>query len=67
VKSTRGRKAVGSGLTLLTGAATACILVMLAAILSNVVLGGREKLSWEFLTQAPTEGMTSAPRCSRSS
>jgi phosphate transport system permease protein len=59
VKSTRGRKAVGSGLTLLTGAATACILVMLAAILSNVVLGGREKLSWEFLTQAPTEGMTS--------
>jgi phosphate transport system permease protein len=57
VKSTSGRKAVGSGLTFLTGAATACIVAMLLAILANVVAGGAPRVSWEFLSQPPSEGM----------
>jgi len=52
------RKTVGAGLTALTGAATAAIILMLAAILANVVWGGMGRISWAFLTQAPTEGMT---------
>jgi phosphate transport system permease protein len=55
---TASRKAVGAGLTFVTGAATLCIVLMLAAILANVVWGGAERISWAFLTQAPTEGMT---------
>jgi phosphate transport system permease protein len=58
VSATGVRKAVGGGLTALTGAAVACILLMLAAILANVVHGGAERISWEFLTQPPSEGMT---------
>lgn len=53
------RKVVGSGLTYLTGAAAALVVGMLALILWDVVAGGAGKLSWEFLTAAPTEGMTS--------
>jgi phosphate transport system permease protein len=58
VTSTRGRKAVGSALTLLTGAATACIVAMLAVILLDVGWGGAGRVSWAFLSQPPTEGMT---------
>jgi phosphate transport system permease protein len=53
------RKAVGSGLTVLTGAAAALVVAMLAVILFDVVKGGAAKLSWRFVTAAPTEGMTS--------
>ena len=58
MRSTAGRKAVGGGLTLLTGTAAGCIVLMLAAILANVAWGGWDRVSWGFLTQAPTEGMT---------
>jgi phosphate transport system permease protein len=53
------RKAVGSGLTVLTGAAAALVVAVLAVILFDVVKGGAAKLSWRFVTAAPTEGMTS--------
>jgi phosphate transport system permease protein len=44
-----------TGLTLL---ATLIIFAILFVIIGNVVLHGHEVLSWEFITQAPREGMT---------
>jgi len=51
------RKAVGSGLTFLTGAAAALVVGMLALILLDVVQGGIGRVSWRFLTAAPENGM----------
>jgi len=56
--SVRSRKAVGGGFALLTGAAAALVVLMLAVILLDVARGGAGRLSWEFLTAAPSEGMT---------
>jgi len=47
-----------SPLPILTGFLTLCVLAMLAVILWNVVAGGIGRLTWEFLTSAPTHGMT---------
>ncbi|MGC4001066.1 MAG: phosphate ABC transporter permease PstA [Anaeromyxobacter sp.] len=49
---------VGTGLTWVTGAAALLVVGMLALILWDVVKGGAGRLSWEFLTAAPSEGMT---------
>jgi phosphate transport system permease protein len=51
------RKAVGGGLTGLTGAAAALVIGMLAVILLDVVRGGAARVTWEFLTAAPDQGM----------
>ncbi len=56
--SLRTRKAVGAGLSGLTGAAAALVVLMLALILWDVVAGGWTRISLEFLTSAPREGMT---------
>jgi len=42
----------------LTGSAVLLILAILVIILGTVIIGGYKSISWEFLTQAPTEGMT---------
>jgi phosphate transport system permease protein len=52
------RKAIDRSVVLLCGAATVLILVMLAIILGNIISHGTSRLSLEFLTQPPTEGMT---------
>jgi phosphate transport system permease protein len=52
------RQAVGVGLTALTGFAAVLVLAMLGLIVLDVLRGGVARLSWEFLTAAPTEGMT---------
>jgi len=52
------RKVVGAGLTGVTGAAALLVVVMLGFILWDVVAGGWTRLSLEFVTQAPTQGMT---------
>jgi phosphate transport system permease protein len=52
------RKAVGTGLTVLTGVAAALVVLMLAVILFDVVRGGAARISWTFLTAPPSEGMT---------
>jgi phosphate transport system permease protein len=52
------RKTVGRGLTVLTGLAAALVVLMLAVILLDVVRGGAGRISWTFLSAAPTEGMT---------
>jgi phosphate transport system permease protein len=53
-----GRKLMGRGLTGLTGAAALIVVAMLLVILWDVVAGGASRLTWTFLTGAPTEGMT---------
>lgn len=55
--SVTSRKALGTGLTSLTGAAAVLVVGMLAVILYDVVRGGVGRLSWEFLTAAPRDGM----------
>lgn len=52
------RKAIGAGLTWLTGLAAGLVVAMLGLILWDVVAGGWGRLSLEFLTQAPSAGMT---------
>jgi phosphate transport system permease protein len=51
------RKTVGGALTGLTGAAAALVVAMLALILVDVVRGGASRVTWEFLTAAPDQGM----------
>lgn len=57
--SVAARKTIGAGLAGLTGAAALLVVGMLALILIDVVRGGAGRMSWEFLSAAPTEGMTS--------
>ena len=42
----------------LTGLAGLCIIAILAILIVNISYNGWEKISWEFLTLPPTEGMT---------
>ncbi|HET9551439.1 MAG TPA: phosphate ABC transporter permease PstA [Anaeromyxobacteraceae bacterium] len=56
--SLASRKAVGAGLAGVTGAAALLVVLMLGFILWDVVAGGWSRLSLEFVTQSPTEGMT---------
>ena len=55
--SVASRKAVGVGLTGLTGLAAFLTVAMLAVILWDVVRGGAGRITWEFLTSAPDQGM----------
>jgi phosphate transport system permease protein len=66
IKPTQGREASLSKrghlgdrvLGTLTTAATALILLMLVIIVGDVVVGGSQVLSWEFISTAPRKGMT---------
>ncbi|NPD23831.1 phosphate ABC transporter permease PstA [Corallococcus exiguus] len=51
------RKVVGLSLVSLTGLAAFVMVAMLAIILLDVVRGGWSHLSWQFLSQAPSDGM----------
>ena len=51
------RRMVDRTFVAMTLAATLVILAMIAIILGNVVIHGRDRLSWEFLTAAPEQGM----------
>jgi phosphate transport system permease protein len=42
----------------LTAVAVVIILVMLAIVLGDVIIGGARTLSWQFVSEVPTEGMT---------
>jgi len=42
----------------LTLSATLIIIAMLAVIIGNVVFHGKDRLSWEFISAAPEQGMT---------
>ena len=54
----RRRKLLGGAFSLATGAAAAVTVAMLGVILLDVARGGWARISWEFLTASPTEGMT---------
>lgn len=57
--ATGRRSRVGDRLlTGLTVAATIIILIMLGVILVDVIVGGAKVISWEFVSAAPTKGMT---------
>ena len=51
------RRIVDRTFVAMTLAATLVILAMIAIIVGNVVIHGRDRLSWEFLTAAPEHGM----------
>jgi len=50
----KGRGVIPRGLTFL---AVLIILLMLAVIIGNIVIGGTGTISWEFLTHPPEQGM----------
>ena len=56
--SLKSRKAIGGAFSGLTGFAALLVVVMLGFILWDVVAGGWSRISLEFVTQAPSEGMT---------
>ncbi len=47
-----------SPLPLLTGFLALCVVAMLVVILWNITAGGVGRLTWEFLSGAPTQGMS---------
>lgn len=51
------RRALGTTFTSLTGLAALLIVGMIVLILADIVMGGVGHLSWEFLTEPPSDGM----------
>jgi phosphate transport system permease protein len=51
-------RSTGRAFVALTALAAFLIVAMLAVILGNIVMNGWTRVSWEFLTSAPTAGMT---------
>lgn len=47
-----------SGAKWLTGLSVLCIAAILALLIGNIIYFGWEKLTWSFLTEAPSNGMT---------
>jgi phosphate transport system permease protein len=56
--SLKGRRASGAVFTAATGLAALLVLLMLAVILVDVTRNGIARVSWEFISADPTEGMT---------
>lgn len=52
------RRLLGTSIVSLTALAAFTIIGVVAFVMGTIVLGGMGTLSWEFLTSAPTEGMT---------
>lgn len=52
------RKLLGTSVVSLTAVAAFSIILVVVIVMGTIVLNGMEKLSWEFLTASPTEGMT---------
>jgi phosphate transport system permease protein len=51
------RRTLGGALTSLTGLAAILIIGMLAVILLDVLRGGASHVTWQFLTEPPSDGM----------
>jgi phosphate transport system permease protein len=52
-------KIIGKAAVVVTGFATILIIAVLVYMLTEIIINGKNYLTWEFLTQSPTEGMTS--------
>ncbi len=51
-------KIIGKAAVVVTGLATLLIVAVLVYMLTEIIINGKNYLTWEFLTQSPTEGMT---------
>jgi phosphate transport system permease protein len=51
-------KIIGKAAAVVTGLATLLIIAVLVYMLTEIIINGKNYLTWEFLTQSPTEGMT---------
>jgi len=52
------RNILGSAVVTLSGAAAFSVVAVVVLIMATIVAGGKDTLSWEFLSAAPREGMT---------
>jgi phosphate transport system permease protein len=55
---TARRKSIDCATRWLTATAGGCIMAILAILIGNISYNGWSRLSWKFLTTAPSEGMT---------
>jgi phosphate transport system permease protein len=55
---TIAKKITGLGVTLVCGVCAFSIIGVVAFVMLTIIIGGHSKISWEFLTAAPTQGMT---------
>jgi phosphate transport system permease protein len=54
----RKRQVIDSTASSITALSAAAIIALVIVIFSTVIIGGLPNLTWEFLTEKPTEGMT---------
>jgi len=52
------RRLIGRSLVVLSGLCALLIVLVIVLLLSEMWIGGRNTLTWEFLSTAPSEGMT---------
>jgi phosphate transport system permease protein len=52
------RKLLGSAVVTLTAVAAFSIVIVVVLVMATIILGGKDTISWEFLSTAPREGMT---------
>lgn len=52
------RRLLGSAVVGLSGAAAFAIVAVVIVVMATIVVGGKDTISWEFLSTAPREGMT---------
>jgi phosphate transport system permease protein len=52
------RKLIGSSIVTLTALCAFIIVAVVIIVMGTIILGGKDMLTWEFLTSPPTEGMT---------
>jgi phosphate transport system permease protein len=52
------RKLLGTSVVTLTALCALVIVSAVVFVMATIIIGGKDTLSWEFLTSSPTEGMT---------
>ncbi len=52
------RNIMGGAVVTITGLAAFLIVVVVLLVMATIVMGGKDTISWEFLSTAPREGMT---------
>jgi phosphate transport system permease protein len=52
------RRIAGSAVVTVTGLAAFSIILVIVLVMATIIAGGKDTISWEFLSTAPREGMT---------
>jgi phosphate transport system permease protein len=52
------RKITGSAVVAVSGLAAFSIILVIMFVMATIIAGGKDTISWEFLSTAPREGMT---------